>query len=163
MFTTKRQFDWASCSHYNAFIMSAMASQITSPTIVYSTVYSGADQRKHQSSASLAFVQGIHLSPVNSPHKWPATRKMFPFDDVIMRLWFPFCFVSLVPCMCPLRVWAVWCNTWHFLWLTSKNDRQMGCPQTCFVAVDISWNLILLWLTATEYFAMVWIIFMLLV
>ena len=41
-------------------------------------------QRKHQSSASLAFVRGIHRVPVNSPHKWPVTRKMFPFDDVIM-------------------------------------------------------------------------------
>ena len=65
--------------------MGAMASQITSLTIVYSTVYSGADQRKHQSSASLAFVRGIHRWPVNSPHKWPVTRKRFPFDDVIMR------------------------------------------------------------------------------
>ena len=59
--------------------MGAMASQITSLTIVYSTVYSGADQSKHQSSASLAFVWGIHRGPVNSPHKWPVTRKMFPF------------------------------------------------------------------------------------
>ena len=65
--------------------MSLMASQITSLTIVYSTVYSGADQRKHQSSASLAFVRGIHRGPVNSPHRWPVTRKMFPFDDVIMN------------------------------------------------------------------------------
>ena len=65
--------------------MGAMASQITSLTIVYSTVYSGADQKKLQSSASLAFVWGIHRRPVNSPHKWPVTRKMFPFDDVIMR------------------------------------------------------------------------------
>ena len=64
--------------------MSAMASQITSLMIVYSTVYSGGDQRKHQSSASLAFVRGIHRWPMNSPHKWPVTRKMFPFDDVIM-------------------------------------------------------------------------------
>ena len=64
--------------------MGAMASQITRLTIVYSTVYLGADQRKHQSSAWLAFVQGIHQWPVNSPHKWPVTRKMFPFDDVIM-------------------------------------------------------------------------------
>ena len=66
--------------------MGAIASQITSLTIVYSTVYSDADQRKHQSSASLNFVQGIHRGPVNSPHKWPVTRKMFPFDDVIMLL-----------------------------------------------------------------------------
>ena len=59
-------------------------SQITSLAIVYSTIYSGADQRTHQGSASLAFVRGIHRRPVNSPHKWPVTRKMFPFDDVIM-------------------------------------------------------------------------------
>ena len=67
--------------------MGAMASQITSLTIFYSAVYSGADQRKHQSSASLAFVRGIHRSPVNSPLKWPVTRKIFPFDDVIMVDW----------------------------------------------------------------------------
>ena len=71
--------------HYNDVIMSAIASQITSLTIGYSTVYPGADQSKHQSSASLAFVWGIHRGPVNSPHKWPVTRKMFPFDDVIMH------------------------------------------------------------------------------
>ena len=64
--------------------MGTMASKITSLTIVYTTVYSGADQSKHQSSVSLAFVWGIHRGPVNSPHKWPVTRKMFPFDDVIM-------------------------------------------------------------------------------
>ena len=72
-------------SHYNDVIMGAMVSQITSLTIVYSTVYSGADQRKHQCSASLAFVRGIHRWPVNSPFKWPVMRKMFPFDDVIMQ------------------------------------------------------------------------------
>ena len=70
--------------HYDDVTMGAKASQITSLTIVYSTFYSGADQSKHQSSASLAFVWGIHRGPVNSPHKWPVTRKMFPFDDVIM-------------------------------------------------------------------------------
>ena len=64
--------------------MSAIASQITSLTIVYLTVYSGADQRKHQTSASLAFVRGIRRWPVNSPHKGPVTQEMFPFDDVIM-------------------------------------------------------------------------------
>ena len=73
-------------SHYSGVIMGAIRSQITSLTIAYSTVYSGADQRKHQSSASLAFVRGIHRWLVNSPHKWPVTRKMFPFDDVIMQL-----------------------------------------------------------------------------
>ena len=71
-------------NHYNDVTMTATASLITSLTIVCSTVYSSADQRKHQSSASLAFVRGIHGRPVNSPHKWPVTRKMSPFDDVIM-------------------------------------------------------------------------------
>ena len=70
--------------HYNDVTMSPMASQITSLTFVYSTVYSGLDQRKHQSSASLAFVRRIHRGPVNSPQKRPVTRKMFSFDDVIM-------------------------------------------------------------------------------
>ena len=66
--------------------MSALASQITSLTIVYSTVYSDADQRKHLNSAPLAFVRGIHRRAVNSPHKGPVTREMFPFDDVIMAI-----------------------------------------------------------------------------
>ena len=64
--------------------MGAIASQITSLTIVYSTVNSDADQRKHQSSVSLAFVWVIQWGPVNFPHKWPVTRKVFPLDDFIM-------------------------------------------------------------------------------
>ena len=72
-------------SHYSDVIMGEMASQITSLMIVYSTIYSGTDQRKHQSSASLAFVRGIQRWPVNSPHKGPVMQKMFPFDDVIIQ------------------------------------------------------------------------------
>ena len=83
----------ATFCHYNDVIMDAMASQITSLNIVYSAVYSGTDHRKHQSSASLAFVRGIHRGPVNSPQKWPVTRKMVPLGDVIMywgsvTIWF---------------------------------------------------------------------------
>ena len=70
--------------HYNDVIMTTIASQITSLTVVYSTVYSDADQRKHQSSVSLALCVGNSPGPVNSPHKGPVTRKMFPFDAVIM-------------------------------------------------------------------------------
>ena len=70
--------------YYSDVIMGVMTSQITSLAIVYWTAFSGADQRKHQCSASLAFVRRIHRWPVNSPHKWPVTRKMFPFDDVIV-------------------------------------------------------------------------------
>ena len=60
-----------------------MTSQITGISIVCSTVCSGGDQRKQQSSTSLDFVTGIHRWPVDSPHE--ITRKMFPFDDVIMQ------------------------------------------------------------------------------
>ena len=70
--------------HYGDVITGTKASQFTSLTIVYWTAYSDADERKHQSPASLAFVRGIHWGPVNSRHKWPATRKIFPFDGVIM-------------------------------------------------------------------------------
>ena len=69
------------CNHYSDIIMGSMAHQITSLTIIYSTVYSGTDQRKHQSSTSLAFAWGID----RWPHKWPVTRKMFPFDYFIMN------------------------------------------------------------------------------
>ena len=67
--------------------MTMLASQITSLPVVCSIVYSDVNQRKHQSSASLAFVREIHRGPVNFPHKWPVTRKMFPFDDVIMYVY----------------------------------------------------------------------------
>ena len=72
-------------AYCNDAILSAMAAQITSLMIVYSAVYSGADQRKDQSSVSLVSVSGIYRWPVNSPHKGPVTRKMFPLDDGIMR------------------------------------------------------------------------------
>ena len=98
--------------HYDDVIMSLMASWIASLTIVYSTSYWGVDQRKHQSSASLAFVRGIHRGPVNSPHKRPVTRKMLPFDDVIM----PHNRHSIacprgrtLVCLCESIFWLVFC------------------------------------------------------
>ena len=78
----------------------AMASQIISLTIDYSTIYSGADQRKHQSSVSLAFVWGIHRWLVNSPHKWPVTRKIFPVDDIIMCAVYPMGFTHGFVMLC---------------------------------------------------------------
>ena len=67
--------------HYNHVIMSAMASQITSITIVYSTVYS---MRKSKEISKPRVTGLCDRWLVNSPHKGPITRKMFPFDDVIM-------------------------------------------------------------------------------
>ena len=98
--------------HYGDVIMSTIGSQITSLAIVYSIVYSDADQRIHQSSASLAFVRGIHRGPVNCPHKWPVTRKMFPFDDVIMVSFCLHCDVVLL--LFPLlSVVYLWKSIWY--------------------------------------------------
>ena len=78
-------------NNYSDVIMSAIASQITSLAIVYW----GLEQRKHQSSASLAFVRGTHRWPVNSPHIGPVTRKMFPFGDAIM--WIIYRLIYVLP------------------------------------------------------------------
>ena len=64
--------------------MGKIASQITSLTIVYSTVYSDTDERKHQSSASLAFVEEF-TGPGEFPAQMASNAEMFPFDDVIMK------------------------------------------------------------------------------
>ena len=79
--------------HYNDVIMTTMASQITSVTVVYSTVYSDADQRKHQSSASLAFVWGFHRDRWIPRTKGQLRGKMFPFDDVIMNFFGWYCYI----------------------------------------------------------------------
>ena len=98
--------------HYIDVTMGPMVSQITSLGIVYSTVYSGADERKHQSSASLAFVRRIHRGPVNSPHKRPVTRRMFSFDDVIM--------------ICTLKAWQMCFVRWI-------NDPCNADPRQSFI------------------------------
>ena len=69
---------------YIDVIMNEIASRLTSVSMVYSTVCSGADQRKHKRSVPLALVRGSYRWPMNSPHKGPVTRKIFPLDDVIM-------------------------------------------------------------------------------
>ena len=156
-------------SHYNDVIMGAMASQITSLTIVYSTVYSRKHQRKHQSSASLAFVRGIHRWPVNSPHKGPVTRKMFPFDDVIMLKTFvdlsyvcmgnlQCLFTSLAPGRCgsnsvniiiKLNIYREWRHGTHCE--TAPGLDTNGCPlgNSKFILVSDNLN-ICLWLSACQ-------------
>ena len=102
-------------SHYNDVIMSAMTSQITSFAIVYPTVYSATDERKHQSSASLACVREIPWWPVNSPTKVQWRGKMFLFDDVIMAL--ASCLRNIQPCAKQTCIWkrvthAIHKNDW---------------------------------------------------
>ena len=94
--------------------MSAMASQITGVSIVYSAVCSGAG-KKHQHSASLDFVRGTYRWPVNSPHKGPLTRKMFLCDDVIM--------IKVRYCLPSVR-WIHWLrrSAFRFLMNIHHND-----------------------------------------
>ena len=110
--------------HYSDVIKSAMTSQI-----VCSTAFSGADQRKHQSSASLVFVRGNNRSPVDSPHKGPVTQKMLPFDDVIMLVDGEICQLAskhlLVPVMWSMVFHSIfsrrteyWTNFQHTFWQT---------------------------------------------
>ena len=120
--------------HYSAVIMSAMASQITGVSIVYSTLCSGADQRKHQSSASLAFVRGILRWPVNFLHKGPVTRKMFPCYDVIMQYWSKLSGV-LGSTQCPdigVIAMQLWCI---YLWSPSVDihDLALNLIWICYI------------------------------
>ena len=112
----------SNATHYNDVMMGEIASHITSLTIVYSTVYSRADQRKHQSSASLAFVWLIHRGPVNSPHKWPVTRKMFPLDDVIMSAHYTH--IYLTPTVVKSQCCHIIQNKWRYRARTTNEHHQ---------------------------------------
>ena len=134
--------------------MGVMASQITSLTIVYSTVYSDADQRKHQSSASLVFVRGIHRWPVNSPHKGPATRLYnavyitFLFEK---KSWFLFLRSDiLLNCICgrpthsrggggggtrPENWWGCAAGRWKLDPKRSRKKLNLGSKRSIFVKV----------------------------
>ena len=105
-----------------------MAPQVTSITIVHSTVYWGSDQRKHQSSASQAFVRRIHRWPVNSPHKGPVTRKMFPFDDVIIQMW---CWKQLIIGIGQKADWlrelGLSMLHWHLIAINCRNTCATQC------------------------------------
>ena len=95
--------------HHNDVMMGAIASQITSLTIVYSIVYSDADQRKHQNSASLAFV-----SPV-----------MFPFDDVIMMAFELLQFTYMQKCSRVINSLVITYMIWPFLIVEVKLTFEM--------------------------------------
>ena len=100
--------------------MGMVVSQITSLTIVCSTIYWGTGQRINRSSASLAFVREIHRSPVNFLHKWPVRRKMFPFDDVIM--------------------------TSRFFFSKMKGWYFFTCLSACLLDISVTMKVIITWL-----------------
>ena len=106
--------------HYSDVIMSMMVCQITRVAIVYSIFCSGADQRKHWSSASLAFVRGIQWWPVNSLHKGPVMWKMFSFVDTFMNMGHAGCWPGNKPLAEPMMsIWFYTENT-IFVFLFSK-------------------------------------------
>ena len=112
--------------HYTDVIMSAMVSQITCVSIIWSIICSGADERKHPSSASLAFVREIHWWPMDSPHKGPVTRKMYPFGNVIMVLF---------------QIW--WILKYGFSWrifVNLENAAEMVSPVTFITVVELLLN-----------------------
>ena len=106
-------------------------------TSYHSTVHSSTDQRKHQSFASLAFVWGIHRWPVNSPHKWPVTRKMFPFDDVIMCEVFHLRILDEFDCVLTkpesdfLELFTLVHNQWWLILIASKGISRIPFLLCC--------------------------------
>ena len=124
---------WRHCAcvsslHYSDTIMIAMASQITGVSFICSTACSGADQRKHHSSASLAFVWGIHRWPVDSPHNGPVTRNMFPRHHGIELNWDLFTHISVV--LLDHRIQSRLPHCWEVLWFPLPTwfnfDPSMG-------------------------------------
>ena len=115
------------CLHYSDVITSTMASRLFAQLF--------AQQRKHQSSASLAFVRGIHRWPVDSPHKGPVTQ-MFPFDDVIMHT----LDLSLLSAwIWPSYPYSSGFRRWHYIDVKSNLKRNCrfdeivttGCTGSC--------------------------------
>ena len=105
--------EYLSCNHYSDVIMTTMASQITSLTVVYSTVYSDADQRKHQSSASLAFVWGIHRD------RWiPRTKGQ------LRGKWFHLMTSSWYGCICSSHVTPCGLSLQHKLTKPTSSVRH---------------------------------------
>ena len=147
--------------HQNEVIMGAMASQITSVSIVYSTVYSGVNERKHQSSASLSFVRGIHWWRVNSPHKGSVMRKYYhlmmsswtiteihpsifcSYQSNIIP-WLPFnqCLLIVLQNVSTMggHVWWRGTSYWHFL-LTIHICKILYCDVSSLPDCQITTNL----------------------
>ena len=110
---------------YSDIIMCATASQITSLTIVCSNVYSTQIKKKHQSSASLTFVRGIHRWLVNSRHKGPVTRKMFLFDDVMKEF----------PSQRPIALMSSVTSAWTNGWVNNRDASDLRCHRAHYEVI----------------------------
>ena len=127
--------------HYSDVMMSAIASQIDAVSSVYLTVCSVANQRKYQSSTSLACVRGIHRWPVNFPYKGPVTRKIFHLMtsscDCYWAIVFRYIPKNFTWLPCP--VWnhlknrvnhfdmtpmTLWCNPWYVNCCVTKSKHM---------------------------------------
>ena len=130
--------------HYTDVIMTTMASQITSLTVVYSTVYSDADQRKHQSSASLAFVWGIHRDRwiprtkgqlrgkcfhlMTSPWgKWPPQHKTTRHETwgYFLRCTVLYCTWRHITRVVDLPLYPIWTNVRFLEYWTPDHHSQV--------------------------------------
>ena len=143
---------------YSDIIMSVMASQTTGVSIV-STVHSiRRRSKKTSNSASLAFVKGIHRWPVNSPHKGPVTRKMLPFDDVVIRVRYGVSLMSSKPMSPYLRKKPMspclkkTLSPFGYLWC---NIRYQGpICMDMYANMNIIWYVVLL----CKYYMLIYVI-----
>ena len=120
--------------HYSAVIMGTMASQITSLTIVYSTVNSAPIKENIKAPHHWPSWGEFTGWPVNSPHKGPVTRKMLPFHDVIMKLVWDGCHSTALVKKSTLAELIAWCSqtTSHYLsqcWPRSMSSYGATRPQ----------------------------------
>ena len=123
------------CStHYCDVITSAMASRITSLSVVYSTVCPGEDHRKHQSSVSLAFEEN---SPVTGkfPPQRASNAKMFLFDDVIIHRMQPNCQKPLHEA---LFTNVIWVHNWHLIYFPEILIRSIWSSQNLHMSRQLS-------------------------
>ena len=127
-------------NHYTDVIMSAMACQITGISLAYWTVYSDENQRKRQSSASLALLRGIHRWPVNSQHKRPVTLKMFPLDDVITNDFLYYWLFIILQGWCPKcrKFPFVFTSCWVDLSWSNCTSNDAGKSSTICLDNDLS-------------------------
>ena len=128
---------WYQSHYYSDVIISKLTSQTTSIPIIYSTV----DQRRHKSSASLAFVRRIHRWPGTSPHKGPVTRKMLPLNDVIMThpIWKLY-FYKYCRCLMGLTIWTIDSTIRHIFQQVSSFFRSYIYIQLFTVCISFFSN-----------------------
>ena len=138
------RWHWCFPYHYDDVRMGAIASQITSRTSVYSTVYSDADKKKHQSSASLAFLWGIHRDRWIPRTKGQLRRKCFHLMTSRLLIyiipWYMQVYCCALFCSsCIISIWGELSNNFtiwlrYFSWFNIPWHLISSCPYFSIVS-----------------------------